>query len=102
VADVAGLGDVGTELLEFVVLRRKARQGLGLEPGEVRDAGLAAGQALPERLDVVFEASDLGVAWVGDLARGTCLGEAPFEVFLQVGVGPVERRAGDTGGVRGS
>jgi hypothetical protein len=40
---------------------------------------------LRERLDLVFEAGDLGVARVSDLACGARLGKALLERFLQVG-----------------
>ena len=55
---------------------------------------------MAELADFMFEAGDLGVARVGDLACGTGLGEAPFEVVFEVGVGAVEGGAGDPGGGR--
>src|SRR5215469_402566 len=90
-AEVAGAGGLRPELLEFVVLGGEPRQREGLELGELSDGSFAAGQSLPEFLGLLFEAGDLGIARVGDLARSACLGEAPFEVLLQMRVGPVER-----------
>ncbi len=69
----------------------------GLEFGEFGDDGIAAGKALPELPDFLFEAGDLGVARVGDLACGSCPGEALPEVVFEVGVGAVEGGAGDPG-----
>lgn len=60
--EVAWAGAFGPEPLEFVVLGGELGQCAGLEFGELGDAGVAAGQALPESLDVVFEAGDPVVA----------------------------------------
>lgn len=80
------------------MLGGKPGQGAGLELGELADDGVTVGQALPEFLDVVFEAGDLGVSRVGDLPCGACPREALLEVVFEVGVGAIEGRAGDPGG----
>jgi hypothetical protein len=57
---------------------------------------------MAKRLDLVFEAGDLGVARVGDLACGTRLGKALLERVPQVGICAVEGRAGDPRAARAS
>jgi hypothetical protein len=68
---------------------------LGGEPGECLvpeaaqggDRGVAVGQSLPERGVLVFEAGDLGVAAVGDVACLLAGLEPGLEFFAEVGVG---------------
>ena len=79
---------------------------LGGEPGECLvpeavehgDRGVAVGQPLPERGDLVLEAGDLGVAAVGDVA-GLLTGLKPgLEFLAEAGVGPGAVKGGPVDG----